>query len=285
MALRPPLSLVNKNKDPITHLAELRTKGAACAMVTVIATAGSTPRKAGAKMVVVPDSGKPVGTIGGGKLEALAIEMAQKSILEEKFTPFVTNYPLHEADEHSFGAVCGGEVTILTETFPAARPLVIVGAGHCGSAIARLARTIGLPVHLVDDRSHLTAATGLDNLPTAASLAELGFSAAPSCSPPAMPLAVVAVSRNYETDLSALRTIAEYLDQIPYVGMIGSTRKVRKVMDTLAGDGIPPERLKMIFAPIGLDIGAESPAEIAVSVIAQILTVTRGRNGGHLRDI
>ena len=96
------------------------------------------------------------------------------------------------------------------------------------------------------------------------------------------PLAFVAVSRNYELDQSALRRVIPSVDEIPYVGMIGSKRKVTRVFETLREEGVDEELLRKIHAPIGLDIGAESPGEIAISVLSQILAVTRGRSGEHL---
>ena len=139
--------------DPISVVAELRAGGSSCALVTVVGASGSTPRKAGAKMVVTASDEAPVtGTIGGGKLEALAIDEAKRMLEERAVEPLMRTYPLHEADEESFGAVCGGEVILLTEAFPATRQLVIVGAGHCGTAIAQVSKLCGFSPVLVDDR-------------------------------------------------------------------------------------------------------------------------------------
>ncbi len=268
--------------DPISHLAELRSKGIPCALITIVGTTGSTPRKSGAKMVVNPASQYPVGTIGGGKLEALALEKALLLLSGGGSSPNLHTYSLNEAGEHAFGAICGGEVIILTEPFPAASPLVIVGAGHCGAAIARIADQSGFPVTLIDDRPDLLQPFADSPINTASSLADLHcLSPAPTFAPNLYPIGFVAVSRNYEIDIGALRQIISISDHIPYLGMIGSRRKVRRVFDTLAAEGVSQKSLDRIFAPVGLDIGAESPVEIAISVVAQILAATRGRPGGH----
>jgi xanthine dehydrogenase accessory factor len=115
----------------------------------VAATKGSVPRQAGSKMMAYPD-GTISGTIGGGKFESLVL--ADALALPRKSTPLLKTYPLHEAAADSFGAICGGEVTVLIEPQLPPPALTLVGAGHCSRALARLARTWGWQVTVVDDR-------------------------------------------------------------------------------------------------------------------------------------
>ncbi len=245
------------------------------AIATVAATTGSVPRAAGSKMFVYAN-GRSSGTIGGGKFEALVVTDALKALREKK--PLLKTYPLHEGDADSFGAICGGEVTVFIEPQLTSEALYLVGAGHCSRAIAKLAAECGLFVSVIDDRDELLA----DLPPVVSHIAD--------CSPAQFIAsrewrndeALVIVSRNHEIDREAL---AAALTQTGagYVGMIGSRRKVRDVFDDLRQRGVPDEKLARVYAPLGLDIGADSPAEIAVSTIAEVLAVLRQRTGKHLR--
>lgn len=224
----------------------------------------------------VYSDGRSSGTIGGGKFEALVLADALKAMREKK--PLLKTYPLHEGDADSFGAICGGEVTVFIEPQLTSEALFLIGAGHCSRAIAKLAADCGLFVSVVDDRAEL-----LTDLPPAVTCVS-------DSSPPQFIAAhqwqsdeaLVIVSRNHEIDREAL---AAALTQTGagYIGMIGSKRKVRDVFDDLRRRGVPDEKLATVYAPLGLDIGAESPAEIAISTIAEVLAVLRQRTARHLR--
>lgn len=260
----------------LRELLEARARREACALVTVAAARGSTPRDSGAKMLVYA-SGGTSGTIGGGRLEALVIEESLAALAANRGAPMLKTYPLREGLSESFGAVCGGEVTVLIEpqTLPAA--LVVVGAGHCGRAIARLAALCGWHVTLLDDRAEALAEP------------PVGVSACQATAPAEWigahgwrgDEALVIVNRNYALDRDAL-VAALRVGGMGYVGMMGSRRKVRLVLEELRAMGTSEERLARVYAPLGLDIGAETPEEIAVSVIAQVLQALRASPGGHL---
>ncbi len=258
----------------LDELLAARDQRIPCALVTVAATRGSVPREAGAKMIVYTD-GKTSGTIGGGKFESLVIDDARSAMHEKK--SLLKTYPLHEGDVCSFGAICGGEVTILIEPQNIGDALILVGAGHCSRAIAKLGRECGFHVTVIDDR-----ANELDQIPDAHNKIT---------QPPADVIsthnwqpdeALVIVSRNYVIDQAAVFAALRQ-PAIRYVGMIGSRKKVRHVFDELKKQGVTDDQLARVYAPIGLDIGADSPSEIAVSVIAEILQVLRGHSGAHLR--
>ena len=258
----------------LQELLAARARRASCALATVAATTGSVPRAAGAKMIVYAD-GKTSGTIGGGKFEALVAADALAALRERRTV--LKKYPLHEGDACSFGAICGGEVTMLIEPQTTREALVLVGAGHCAQAIARLARECGWHVTMLDDRAELltdsTAALNISDRTPAE------FIAAHDWQPDE---ALVLVSRNYEIDSAALHAALRQTG-IAYLGMIGSARKVRRVFEELRTRGVSDSLLKKVHAPIGLDIGADSPPEIAVSVLAEAMQVLRARPGGHLR--
>ena len=258
----------------LQELLAARERRAACALATVAATTGSVPREAGAKMIVYAD-GKSSGTIGGGKFEALVVADALGALRARR--PVLKVYPLHEGDACSFGAICGGEVTIFIEPQTTSEAIVLVGAGHCAQAIAKLARECGWHVTLLDDRAELLT-------DSAASLkisdrSPVDFIATHAWQPDE---ALVLVSRNYEIDCEALHAALQQ-SGIAYLGMIGSQRKVRRVFDELRTRGISEAALANVHAPIGLDIGADSPPEIAVAVLAEVMQVLRARPGGHLR--
>jgi xanthine dehydrogenase accessory factor len=245
------------------------------AVVTVAATTGSVPRAAGSKMLVYAE-GKISGTIGGGKFESLVIEDALASMRKKE--PLLKSYPLHEGDSDSFGAICGGEVTIFIEPQSVSEAIYLIGAGHCAHAIAKLASECGLFISVVDDRVELLA-----DLPANVGRVSLVSPATFITSHQwQRDEALVIVSRNHEIDREAL-TVAVEQTGAGYIGMIGSRRKVRHVFDHLRENGVSAEKLSRVYAPLGLDIGADSPAEIAVSTIAEILAVLRQRSAAHMR--
>lgn len=256
-------------EDLLTTLLAARERGDTCALVTVVATRGSTPRETGAKAIIQAD-GQIIGTIGGGKFESLVIADTLAAIAAG--APVLKTYPLHEQSPESFGAICGGEVTVFIEPQAPKESAIVIGAGHCGKAICRLARECGFHVTLLDDRADLLAQCDPHaKLSTPAP----EFFAAHAWRPRE---AVIIVSRNFEIDREALGAVLTHPKPGPaYLGMIGSRRKIARVFDDLSARGIPRESLEKVHAPIGLDIGADSPAEIAISVLAQVLQVLRKR--------
>jgi xanthine dehydrogenase accessory factor len=260
----------------LDELLTARAERRPCALVTIAATKGSVPRAAGAKMLVYLD-GLTSGTIGGGKFEALVLAEAQACMRNKQ--PLLKTFTLREGESDSFGAICGGEATVLIEPQLLREALFLIGAGHCAQAIARLAAECGLFVSVLDDRPELLA-----ELP--ASVQRIDAPAAPEFIANRAwraDEAIAIVSRNHELDREALAAALQ-TSGAGYIGMIGSRRKIRQVFDRLRESGASEEALAKAYAPIGLDIGADSPAEIAVSALAEILAVLRKRPGGNLRN-
>lgn len=261
----------------LEELLRARRKRIPCVLATVASTTGSVPRKAGAKMLVYAD-GRKSGTIGGGKFEALVVADSLAALREKN--PALKTYPLHETAPDSFGAICGGEATVLIEPQTPGAALFLIGGGHCAQAIARLASDCGMDVTVVDDREDLLRDFPA-NVERVANVSAAEFIHGRAW---AEDEALLLVSRNHHFDSEALAA-ALRTDGIPYIGMIGSHRKVRLVFEALEASGISKERLARVYAPIGLDIGADSPAEIAVSAIAEILKLQRRGTGEHLRAL
>jgi xanthine dehydrogenase accessory factor len=260
----------------LAELLAARQTRTICALVTVVGTRGSVPRAVGSKMLVYSD-GKVSGTIGGGKFESLVVADTQKQMREKQ--SLLKTYSLHECAPDSFGAICGGESTVFIEPQTLSEAVYLIGAGHCSLAIAKLAVECGLHVTVLDDRDDR-----LSSFP--GQVAVVGEISAPEFIKNRewqSDEALVIVSRNYELDRDALQAALGVKRPIGYIGMIGSTRKVQRVFDQLMKSGVPENALKNVYAPIGLDINADAPAEIAVSVVAEILAILRNRDAKHLR--
>jgi xanthine dehydrogenase accessory factor len=260
--------------DLLAELLEARRSGRPCALATVAATKGSVPRHPGAKMIVYAD-GTIAGTVGGGKFESLVIAEALDCLARKE--PALKTWPLREDQPDSFGAICGGEVTILIEPQVPTHALLIVGGGHCAQAVAKLAAECGFHVTVVEDRDEIlaqcTAAHQRLTDPAPDYIASRDWEKHD---------AIVIVSRHYDIDRAALAA-ALSKGGMGYIGMIGSRRKVLQVYDQLKTEGFTPDQLATVYAPLGLDIGADSPAEIAISVLAEVLQVLRKKPGTHLK--
>src|SRR5688572_27596417 len=148
----PPAAATDMTDPILEALLDARRAGIRCALVTVAATTGSVPREPGAKMLVCAN-GNIVGTIGGGKFEALVI--GRCAYVMELRSPVLQTYPLHDGSEASFGAICDGHVTVLIEPYVAAHSIYLVGAGHCARAVAQPAQGCGWHVTVIDDRTEI----------------------------------------------------------------------------------------------------------------------------------
>lgn len=242
--------------------------GRPLAIATILDRQGSAPRRAGARMIVEAGGGTAF-SVGGGAFEALLIDDARKALAEGR--GFEKEYRFTESGEHATGMVCGGSVRVLVEIVEPPAPLLVFGAGHVGREVAHLGARLGFSVTVVDDRpGELDPA----RLPEGAVLVRAGAEFADGLPPIPDGAFVAIVTRCHRTDFEAVRHTAA--TGAAYVGLIGSRRKVATVMARAAETGTPPERLAVVRAPIGLPIGAETPEEIAVSILAEIIAVRRG---------
>jgi len=237
------------------------------ALATVVSAIGSTPRETAARMLVLPD-GTTRGTIGGGKFESLVVEDARR-LLSKGGLPFTKEYVFLPEGENSFGAVCGGTATVMLEIVERAPRLLVVGAGHCGRALARAAAITGYEVTVCDERA--------DQLEPSAFPAEsklvvvaADYSDLPLPSPED---SVAVVTRGHLTDGFAVRRLRDV--PVAYLGMMGSRAKRKALFDGLRNEGWRDEELARIQSPIGLDIGAESPEEIAIAIVAELIQFRR----------
>jgi xanthine dehydrogenase accessory factor len=242
--------------------------GERAALVTIVATGGSTPQRVGAKMLVHED-GRTVGTIGGGCYEHDAAGKAREAIRSRK--PQMVHYSLNDDLAGQSGLVCGGQMDVYIEPIEQAPDLYLVGAGHVSVEVARFAQAVGFRVHVIDDRDKFANA---DRFPGADVIVDdiPGWLNGATLPPGAF---VVVVTRGHRQDFEAMRELAGR--PLRYLGLIGSRSKVARVFDALAGEGADPSRLAAVHAPIGLDIGAVTPEEIGVSIVAELIAVRSGR--------
>lgn len=244
----------------LARIVELEASGASAALVTVVRASGSTPRSAGARMIVHGD-GRIEGTVGGGQVEATAQRVAAE-VLEDGRPRFV------EAElTQQLGMCCGGQVALFVERIDPAPRLLLFGAGHVGAALSRMAAAAGFVVHVADERDELLDPA---RLPEARSL-HLDLA------DPALPFGEDAYVMIATHDHALDQRLVERALGRPHrwLGVIGSRRKAELTRQRLAHKGFPPDRIARLRAPVGLAIGAETAEEIAVSILAELIAVRR----------
>ncbi len=257
------------NQEVFAAVADALDRGEPAALVTIVSTTGSTPQRVGAKMLVFGD-GRMVGTIGGGCYENDAFGKAREAILHRR--PQLVHYELSDDFAQETGLICGGQMDVYIEPIEPSPELFVVGAGHVGFHLANLAHEVGFRVHVVDDREKFA---NRERFPHAAEVvsedipAWIARAALPSHA------YVVIVTRGHTNDLEALRALAPR--DLRYLGLIGSRAKVARIYDELLSSAIPADVLRQVHAPIGLDIGAVTPQEIAVSILAELIAVKHGK--------
>ncbi len=252
-------------KEIYERIIEMIGKGEPAALISVVETKGSAPGREGFKMVVDRQGGT-LGTVGGGLIEAEAIKDALSAIEEGRSR--MKNYRLDQETAGSLGMLCGGEVSLFIDVVVPPPSLVIVGAGHIAQPLAAMAKIVGFTVTVVDDRDDFCSRErfpGADELLVGEMekvLEELEVHGGSY---------IVIVTRGHAFDQLALEKMLPR--EVPYLGMIGSRKKVQKIFQNVTQKGFSEEKLQRVKAPIGLDIGALTAEEIAVSILAQIISV------------
>jgi xanthine dehydrogenase accessory factor len=257
------------NSEIFNHVGEFLAKGQSAVLCTLIYKEGSGPREPGAKMLVTPD-GKSLGTIGGGGMERLLIKEALEALIEGK--PRTLHFAMGIPPREGMIAIdskCGGEIKIFMDIIKPEPRLVIMGSGWIAQATARYAKDCGFEVMVVDDadtarQEYFPGMTIVDGK-YPESLREVKI----------RPSDFVAVLHG-ETlfEIAALRHAVKA--HPAYIGLLGSANKARRHMEQLKSEGLDEKILKAMHAPIGIDINAETPEEIGVSIIADMIQVKRG---------
>ena len=253
--------------DVFDELVRLRSAGRKCALATIVDVRGSIPGYQTARMLV-RDDGSIAGTIGGGRAEA-DVQKAAREVMETE-KPRRLSFDLGQDAAYDGDLICGGQLEVLVEPILPVPRLFIFGAGHISRSLSKVAALAGFSPIVIDDRESFANA---ERFPEAEAV-HVG-----ACEDvfPRLPIDgssyIVIVTRGHRDDARALRLAA--WSPARYVAMVGSKRKVVSVAGELEKEGVPRAALERLHAPMGLDIGAISPEEIAVSVVAEMIAVRR----------
>jgi xanthine dehydrogenase accessory factor len=251
-------------------LAELEATHQPAALCTVVKTSGSTPRHSTSKMLVYPD-GHILGSVGGGELENRVRQEALDSLADGK--PRLLSYSMTDPSRGDVG-LCGGQVEVFVEPILPSPMLVVIGGGHVGKAVAHLAKWLGLRVAITDDRPEFC--TPAAN-PDADEFYPISMTELPQHLNITPQTYLVLTTRGSSVDVAGLPVLLD--TPAGYIGVIGSRRRWATTVKELHESGISDDVLKRIHSPMGLGIGAETPEEIAVSILAEVL-MERGRGSG-----
>ncbi len=257
----------NQGMDVYEEIVELRRHGRRAALATIINVRGSVPSFNTAKMLV-RDDGSIVGTIGGGCVEADVWQSAREVMQTEKARTLSFN--LNQNPRYDTGLVCGGSLEIYIEPILPIPVVYLFGAGHVAHNVYKVARIAGFDAIVVDDRE---AYANTERFPDARQVIAEDFELALSKLRPNESSYIVIVTRGHHDDMRVLRWAVQ--TNVRYVGMIGSKRKVISIYKELENEGLPSHLFEKVMAPIGLEIGAVSPEEIAVAIVAEMIACKR----------
>jgi xanthine dehydrogenase accessory factor len=256
-------------------LLELEQKSQPAALCTVVKTSGSTPRHSTSKMLVYPD-GSILGTVGGGELENRVVLEAKLVISNNQAR--LIEYNMTDPARGDVG-ICGGQVMVFIEPILPSPLIVIIGGGHVGKAVAHLSKWLGFRVAISDDRPEFCTPlvnpdadfffqTEMKNLPDQLTITDQTY--------------LILTTRGVSTDIEGLPALLK--TRAGFIGIIGSKRRWAETVKQLALKGITREELSRVHSPIGLEINAETPEEIAVSILAEILMLQRKGTGKPMQE-
>ncbi|HEY3128970.1 MAG TPA: XdhC/CoxI family protein [Acidobacteriota bacterium] len=254
--------------DIYEEIVAIRKRGGKAALATLIHQIGSTPRKDHAKMLIRED-GSFLGTVGGGCVEAEIWQAAQDVMTTGKSN--ILKFQLNQEDAAQDGLVCGGTVEIFIEPILPDPHLVVFGAGHISSFLSKVAKLAGFQVTVVDDRARYAAR---DRFPEADNVIVCDFDRIREQVPLHSNSYIVVVTRGHAHDQSVLEKIIDA--PVKFLGMVGSRRKSKIIFDYLRQQGVGEDLLGRVESPIGVEIGSETPEEIAVSIVAEMIAVRKG---------
>ncbi len=249
--------------------------GEKVALVTITQVNGSSPGKNGSIMAVFLD-GTTMGTVGGGELEYQIISSAKDALRlgENK------NFDLKLTSNEKLDMRCGGSIKGYIKVFKNRKKLIVVGGGHLGIELYKLGKFLGFYTVVIDDREEFANKERFEdadelltgNIPDILENYDFGDESY-----------VVIVTRGHLQDEEALKSVIN--NNLPYIGMIGSRKKVTETYEHLKNKGVNREELLKIFSPIGLDISTGEPNEIAFGIMAEILKVKNNGSGNHMKDV
>jgi xanthine dehydrogenase accessory factor len=249
-------------------------KGGSGALCSIIESSGSTPRHEGSKMLVYED-GKFIGTVGGGEMENRVFEEAKKAITDGKSR--LLKYSMVDPKRGDPG-ICGGTVEVYVEPILPPPLLVVIGGGHVGKAVAHLAKWVGFRVAVSDDRPEFC---NKEANPDADEFYNCTISELPARLKINPQTFLVLSTRGSNIDVPGLPALLEA--PYGYLGIIGSQKRWLTTQKAVLEKGVTTEQIARVNSPIGLEIKAESPEEIAVSILAEIIMIRNGGNGKSMK--
>ncbi len=236
------------------------------ALVTIVETRRSVPRRAGTKMLVYAD-GATVGTVGGGEMEAKVVAEAHAAIRNRK--PRMVQYELVNPNEGDPG-ICGGELSLYLEPYMSPHTVYVIGCGHVGVAVIDLAHWLGYRTVAIDDRPDLVSEDALPN-------ADVRFAGTVADALVANPVpddaSIIVVTRSPEVDVRILPTLLA--TPARYIGVMGSKKRWASTRQQLIADGVEASALDDLHVPIGIELNAETLEEIAVSILSEVIRENR----------
>jgi xanthine dehydrogenase accessory factor len=257
--------------DVYEELVRLRRLGQRCALATIVQVNGSIPSFESAKMLIRED-GSFVGTIGGGCVEAEVWNAAREVLETER--PRHLQFNLGQDAAYDNGLICGGQLTVFVEPVVPQPRAIIFGGGHISKSLSKVATICGFATEIVDNREQFA---NRERFPDAAEVHAAEYEEVFPQLIVNSSTYIVIVTRGHRDDMRVLRWAAT--TQPRYLAMIGSRRKTIAIIKELEKEGIPRDAFEHLHAPMGLDIGAITPEEIAVSVVAEMVAVRRNADG------
>ncbi len=257
-------------------IVELEESGKAGALCTVIKASGSTPRHEGSKLLYYAD-GRMKGSVGGGEVENRVIEEAKAAIQDGKIR--VLHYNMVDPLRGDPG-ICGGQLDIYIEPIIPKPTLLIVGGGHVGKALAHLAKWLGFRIVISDDRVEFCTP---EFQPDGEIFLPVPMSDISEKFPIDRFTYIVLTTRGSDVDVEGLPTLLE--SKPAYIGGIGSKRRWAVTRKQLLEKGVSADKIDQVHSPIGLELQAETPEEIAVSIMAEILMLRNGGTGKKMNEL
>lgn len=259
-----------------SEIARLEASGETAVLCTIIETKGSTPRHEGSKMLVYPD-GHFIGTVGGGEIETRVYQEALDALTHR--LPKRLQYKLVSPEKGDPG-ICGGQVEVFVEPIIPKLTVIVIGAGHVGKQVIFLAKWLGYRVVVNDDREELCTP---ESMPGADVYIPGQMADLPEKIKITPFTSIVVATRGSDIDIVGLDPILK--SDAGYIGVIGSKRRWEATKKGIIQNGGNPANFDKVFTPIGLDLKAETPEEIAVSVMAEIMMVANNTTGRNLKQI
>jgi xanthine dehydrogenase accessory factor len=258
------------------EIAEIAKRGEVAAWCVIISTTGSTPRKANAKMIVYAD-GRTSGSIGGGEKESYVISQALEAVKDGM--PRVVTYPIPKSQDAKRDEF-SGRLEVYVEPIVPQAMIVVIGLGHVGRAVAKFAKFLGYRVVVSDDREGYATS---EEIPEADVHYTGEFSQLFEEIDVYPHTGIILTTRNVEVDMEIFPAILE--TPATYIGVIGSKRRWEITQQKLLEIGITEDSLMRVVSPMGLDLGGETPEEIALSILAEVVMLKKGGKGGRMVEL